>query len=269
MLDFQKDHRLTPEDLLLEERTALKIKKEREEANEAYSQQCAVEEALESNPNLDLERASVRGKRVNGPNSKPRNNSANPKDVGYVAALLAACNGPSIQKIYEQFQSLAFFFQEAQKASVAGAALSGPKLVENDDYIFDTAQVSLKTIMALEAEASVLNTRVLALASIKEPTALRVEMENIRKEAERLNMVQHPETNLYIHSEARVIALEMINNPHDDAKLCTHAICVFRPKMHGIDSVGIHRKGLGDVYNNDVAEAIVTGQHIAPEFKHS
>lgn len=269
MLTDADKRRLTPEDLLMEERAALKIKKGREEDDEAYGQQCAVEEALETNPNIDLDRAIIKGKRVNGRNSMSRNTQAQRASKGYSDLLLAAGMGKTFQELYEDFYSLVHFFQSAQMTgNTAAAPAPEAQLVHTDLHEFDTIFVSQKTREMLEAEASVINTRVLALAAIKEPGARRVEIENIQKEAARLKMVQHPETMLYVHSEDRVILLEMSNNPHADAKLCIHAVCVFRPRPQGVDSLGIRSK-VADVLDQNPQEVRISGDHIKPEFKHS
>jgi hypothetical protein len=266
MLTDAEKRRLSPEDLLMEERAALKTLRAREEENENYSQQAAIEEALESNPHIDLERVSVKGKRVNGRGNMLQKSQKNGSGLSYADYLIMAAAGNSLEVIYKNFQSLMFFFQDAQKAGLGPTP--SQQLVQTEKYEFDMAYVSQKTKETLEAEASVLNTRVLALAAIKEAGARRVEIENIQREAARLNMVQHPDTMLFVHNHARVVTLEMINNPMAEAKLCTHVVCVFRPRPQGVDSVGIRSK-VADVLDQRPGEMLVSGDHIKPEFKHS
>lgn len=267
MLTDADKRRLTPEDLLMEERADLRLKKARFEEDEAYRDQCAVEEALESNPDLDLDRAIVRGKRVNGRSGMRRSGDAHKMGTTYSDLLLAAATGKSFQELFESYKSLGYFFQGAQTAGHVPAS-SEKQLVQTDLHEFDFALVSQKTKEILEAEASALNTRVLALSAIKEPGARRVEIENIQREAERLHMVQHPETMLFVHSEARVITLEMIHNPTADAKFCTHTICVFRHRPQGVDSLGVRSK-VADVLDQNPQEVRISGDHIKPEFKYS
>lgn len=269
MLTDAEKRRLTPEDLLLEERAELRIKKARFEDDEAYRDQCAAEEALETNPDIDLDRAIIRGKRVNGRNSFRRSSEAHAGGMTYRELLAAAGGGKTFQEFLDTCKSLANMFDGALAAGYAtGAATKEKQLVQTDIHEFDFIFVSTKTKEMLEAEASALNTRVLALAAIKEPGARRVEIENIQKEAERLHMVQHPETMLYVHSEARVIALELIHNPLADAKLCTHTVCVFRLRPQGVDSLGIRSK-VADVLDQNPQELRVSGDHIKPELKYS
>ena len=268
MLTDAEKRRLSPEDLLMEERTALKIKKWRADEDEAYSQQCAVEEALESNPDLDLDRAIVRGRRVNGRSGMHYRGESHKSAMSYGDLLIAAGAGKTIQELLKQYQSLAYLFESVRATTAPAVVPAEKELVHTDLHEFDMAYVSQKTKEILEAEASVINTRVLALAGIKEASARRVEIENIQKEAARLNMVQHPETMLYVHSEARVITLEMIHNPLADARLCAHVVCVFRPIANTVDSRGI-KVQVADVLDNKPSELLVSGQHLPPELKHS
>lgn len=220
-----------------------------------------------SNPDIDLDRAVIRGKRVSGRSSTHRRPETAKDSITYRDLLLAGGTGKTFQELFQDYQSLVYLFRGAQTAD-ATLPDPEPQLVHTDPHEFKTIHVSLKTKKILEAEASVINTRVLALAAIKEPGARRVEIENIQKEAARLHMVQHPETMLYVHNEARVVALENINNPQADPKLSTYAVAVFRARLQGVDSLGIRSK-VADVLDQNPQEIRISGDHIRPELKHS
>ncbi len=255
---------LSPRDLYDAERAADKKEKQREEEFDQNNEYHAALKAAD----IDGPVPMVKGRLItNRGRAQARHEPEKQYNLmDFMLAAGAACN---LKKLYETFEGLTATFGLAKTATTAAAA-TDPRIHQSAHHDFGIARVSAQTQRALEQEANILSTRVAALEGIDDHAVRRVEEEKIADLAAEFDMILHPKTGQYVHNATRVAAVEMVHNPMADARRCTHTVCVYRVRpQEGVDSKGI-RVVVGDVVAQDnPAEVVVSGQHIAPALKIS
>ena len=262
MLTTAEKATLSPRDLyiaeIIEEKRARQRARAAEENDDHHVSMIAPD---------DLE--SFKGKRLTDrtPLKKRTHQDADTKKGLWELFFAAGAMNIRAQEIFDTFKDLTHSFGLAK----ASAALPGdPRIYQTELHEFDLARVSPQTQALLDQEANTIATRVAALEGIDDHAVRRAEQEKIVALAAEYDMMLHPRIGRYVHSEYRVADVEMKFNPTAEAQRCTHTVCVYRMRPHeGVDSKGI-RVVVGDVLAQDnPAEVVVSGQHIAPALKIS
>ncbi|HEU4838253.1 MAG TPA: hypothetical protein VFS88_02460 [Micavibrio sp.] len=265
MLTDAEKRRLTAQELLEAERTEQQIADRRQEEKDDYDFFSAAINILDLNPDA----TSVKGRRLtNRATSQSRHESRGaPSLMEYL--LLSGNRNITLKDVREGVQTLMACFSAARNTE----AKPDIRIAATDKYEFDLVPVSPETQKTIDREAGIMRTRLMALETIEDYSARRVEQDKIEILAREFDMIVHPTTGEYVHSFSRVVEMERTNNPGADACRCTGAVCVFRMRQpQGVGDRGVRSK-VGDVLDNDPAEVIASGDHLKgappPAFRHS
>lgn len=262
MLTTAEKATLSPRDLYIAEITQEKRGRERARAAEENDDHHVSMIAPD-----DLE--SFKGKRLTNRIAvqKRASHQVDEKKGLWEFFFAAGAVAVSAQELFDTFKNLT---QSFGLAKAAATVPGDPRIHQTELHEFDLARVSRQTQALLDREAEIIATRVAALEGIDNHAVRQAEMEKIASLAAEYDMMLHPRIGRYVHSEYRVAEVEMKFNPTGSAEKCTHTVCVFRMRPHeGVDSKGI-RVVVGDVLAQDnPAEVVASGAHLAPALKIS
>lgn len=237
------------------ERKTKLAEKEREETIELMAEKVA----LANDPDAEI---SMRGKKImrHGTRRKRQRTEDTENTIRAIFSGKLIANAITLTGIHAAQEMFNQTFLSGKFTSNAGKPAPSPHLYEDKDYIYDTANVSPKTLKVLEDESAIIEEKLRRLLAIENPEQHETFAKEIARLAEDFQMRRHPVTQRYIHDIARVEHEESIHNANGHVP-CTGTVCVFRVKAQIGDLRGMKQQ-IGDVYNQDPAEVIATGDHL-------